>query len=272
MGKTMLSGLHPRVKLSIYWLEKERFLLYEDTYDIWVMFAIESGSFYYEIGDQKGSATFGDLVLCPPGVPFRRVINTPLTFYYFELTWRPSDEGPPHDESMLPIGKISLFDTSRLTHNYNLMRKWQSWPSDISLPQYSHYCLDIWLLYCDELGEGFMQSISSKSIQTDPLMQEAQSLIQQHAFSQLNLRTVAADLGISPAQLTKRFSACYGITPLRYLTSLRLEKAKTLLLETRMTIDSISECCGYQNGFYLNRVFVKNEKTTPSQYRKASRL
>ncbi|MDF2662657.1 MAG: hypothetical protein K0Q94_5448 [Paenibacillus sp.] len=49
MGKTMLSGLHPRVKLSIYWLEKERFLLYEDTYDIWVMFAIESGSFYYEI-------------------------------------------------------------------------------------------------------------------------------------------------------------------------------------------------------------------------------
>ena len=72
----------------------------------------------------------------------------------------------------------------------------------------------------------------------------------------------------NPVVITRSF----GVTPLRYLTSLRLNKAKMLLLETNMTIEQISECCGYQNGFYLNRVFVKYEHTTPSRYRNTHRM
>ncbi|MFB9750918.1 hypothetical protein ACFFNY_04950 [Paenibacillus hodogayensis] len=37
----------------------------------------------------------------------------------------------------------------------------------------------------------------------------------------------------------------------QYATALRLEKAKKLLVETNLTLDQISECCGYQNGFYF---------------------
>ena len=275
MLKPLLSGCVPQVDLAIYWEKKPKFLYYEDIYKVWVMFAVESGSFYYEIGDMKGSATFGDLVLCPPNTPFRRVINTPLTFYFFELSWTEAHPtSGQRSDDILPAGKISVLDTVRLGQNYALMKKWSSWPTSVRLTQYNHYCRDIWLLYCDGLNESAMlhDPALSQAHGGDPLMQEAQRRIQQQAFSAMSLKKIASDLGITQVHLTKKFSASFGVTPLRYLTSLRLNKAKMLLLETNMTIEQISECCGYQNGFYLNRVFVKYEHTTPSRYRNTHRM
>jgi AraC family transcriptional regulator len=259
----------PYPKNGMTWEQKDKFLRYEDVYNVWVMFAVEAGSFYYEIGGLKGTATFGDIVICPPDTVFRRVVVAPLTFYYLELVWIDSQSSGQQAADIIPAGKISIVNTSRLAHNYAAMRKWHSWPRPVRLPQFNHYCRDIWLLYCDELGEGDMQNEKSAGGKPDPLMTEARLLIEKHAFAMLNLKEIAAALGISAVQLTKKFSSSYGMTPLRYLTSLRLRKAKMLLLETKMTIDQISECCGYQNGFYLHRVFVKYEHTTPSNYRKS---
>lgn len=272
MPKPQLSGLLPSVLTSIYWKQKDKFMFYEDVYTTWVMFAVEKGSFYYEIGDQKGTATLGDLVLCPPGTPFRRVIITPLTFYYFELSWTATQTFGAAGEEDIPFGKISIFDTARLEQNYATMRKWQSWPKEVYISKNTHYCRDMWLLYCDGLEEGVLPDEADKGQPQDPLMREARQMISQRAFTSLNLKEIASALGITPMQLTKKFSAAFGVTPVRYLTSLRLTKAKTLLIETDLTIEQISECCGYQNGFYLTRIFAKYEHTTPSHYRKTYRV
>lgn len=271
MSQPRLSSLLPEVSNSTFWDQKDKFMFYEDVYDTWVMFAVEAGSFYYEIGDEKGTATFGDLVLCPPGTPFRRVIVTPLTFYYFELTWRGLQTPGAVGEEALPPGKLSIFNTGRLEQNYAAMRKWQAWPGEIRFPKNTHFCRDIWLLYCEGLEEGVLTGEDERQ-HPDPLMQEARSLIGRRAFTTLNLKEIAGMLGITPMQLTKKFSAAYGVAPVRYLTSLRLAKAKTLLVETNLTIEQISECCGYQNGFYLTRIFAKYEHTTPSHYRKTHRV
>lgn len=267
MNETLLSSLLPVVKHTVYWENKDIFLLYEDIYKTWVMFVVESGSFYYEIGESKGTATFGDIVICPPETAFRRVIVTPLTFYYVELVW----DGQ-NGEKVIPAGNISIRDTSRLAQNFAVMKKWKAWPISVKAPKYKHYLQDIWLLYCDELGEGSLPGEPEGDRKPDPVMRQAQLMIQQQAFRMFNLKDIAAALGISPVQLTKRFSSSFGINPLSYLTSLRLAKAKRLLVETDLTIEHISENCGYQNGFYLHRMFVKYEHTTPSHYRKSHRL
>ncbi|RKN86264.1 helix-turn-helix domain-containing protein [Paenibacillus ginsengarvi] len=267
MNGALLSSLMPVVKHTVYWEKKDVFLLYEDIYKIWVMFVVESGSFYYEIGESKGTATFGDIVICPPDTVFRRVIVTPLTFYYVELVW----EGPGA-EKVIPAGSISISNTSRLAQNYAVMKKWKAWPISMKSRKYKHYLQDLWQLYCDELGEGSLSGESEEDRQPEPLMQQAHLMIQQHAFRALNLKDIAEVLDISPVQLTKKFTASFGVTPLRYLTSLRLGKAKRLLVETDMTIEHIAENCGYQNGFYLHRMFVKYEHTTPSHYRKSHRI
>ncbi|MDF2939129.1 MAG: hypothetical protein K0Q90_4502 [Paenibacillaceae bacterium] len=83
----------------------------------------------------------------------------------------------------------------------------------------------------------------------------------------MRLQDVAAALGTSLPSLTKRFKKTTGFTPIQYVTRLRMEKAKTLLLETGLTVDQISECCGYQNGFYLSRVFIRHFGIPPAQFR-----
>jgi transcriptional regulator GlxA family with amidase domain len=96
--------------------------------------------------------------------------------------------------------------------------------------------------------------------------------MQSQAFERFRLNALAASLGVSRAQLCQKFHTELGTTPIKYVTALRLEKAKKLLVETNLTLDQISECCGYQNGFYLSRVFKNNCGVTPKQYRLEHRL
>jgi len=56
------------------------------------------------------------------------------------------------------------------------------------------------------------------------------------------------------------------------LTSLRLRKAQSLLLETNKTLEDIAEKCGYKNGFYFSRRFSKKLNISPSEYRKNNKL
>ena len=53
-----------------------------------------------------------------------------------------------------------------------------------------------------------------------------------------------------------------------YLTSLRLQKAKTLLKEPNLSIQEIAEQSGYTDYFYFTKVFKKAEGISPSKYRK----
>jgi transcriptional regulator GlxA family with amidase domain len=86
------------------------------------------------------------------------------------------------------------------------------------------------------------------------------------------MKQLSSGLGISPVQFTRRFQAAYGQTPIDFLTSLRLQKAQALLLETELTLEQVADQCGYENGFYLSRMFSKKLNISPSAYRKSHRI
>lgn len=233
MDSFLLSDCVPRLIYSMYWERKDKFLFYEDTYKEWTIFAVESGSFYYELGEDKGIATFGDLLICPPKTPFRRVIVKPLTFFALRLRWynREGTRIEPTESQEFFTGNINIQNTSRLSANYTMMKKFETFDNERRLHRISHYVQDIWLLYCGESGEETGADNRIKPNQPDPIMLKASSLIQKHAFQTIDLKQIAAALGLSPARLTQKFKTDYGITPMQHLTSIRLEKAKRLLLE-----------------------------------------
>jgi len=260
----------PTLMSSVYWKHKEKFLLYKDTYEEWVLFAVEEGTFHYRIGEHSGTAGFGDLVLCPPGTPFRRVIVTPLTFHFFRVAWEGGEGQDAARNGAIPTGKISIRNTMRLASSYQLFRRAEALQPGVKQRMQNHYFRDIWYLYAAE-NEHFLPDTGLPET-GDPLMQKAASLILRQAFLPLHLGELAKSLNLSPSQFSKRFKKSYDMTPLQYLTRIRLDKAKSLLLETKLTLEQISECCGYPNGFYLNRVFSKQIHSTPSQYRKAHQV
>ena len=75
--------------------------------------------------------------------------------------------------------------------------------------------------------------------------------------------------GYSSDHFRRCFKEETGSTPLEYLTSLRINRAKKLLgVFPPQSVESISEECGFKDEFYFSRVFKKSVGASPSNYRK----
>lgn len=242
------------------------FIMPEDTYDHYVMIAMEVGSFDYEVGEERGSAAFGDIVFCPPGTPFKRRAHGEVVFHIIHFTLNP--EGSEPDERV-PVGKVSISDTTRLSSTYSYMRNFQDRPGfNAPIPKVSHHLVSDLLFLCEM--ERQLALRSKKTI--DPLMQQAAGYIHRHMFGEINMRSIASMLGIKQPQLTRRFQEAYGVGPVEYVTGLRLEEAKRLLMNSDDTLESIAERCGYESGSYFSRVFRAKVGLNPSVFRHNYRM
>ncbi len=73
--------------------------------------------------------------------------------------------------------------------------------------------------------------------------------------------------GVNKTTLISIMKEVCGTTPIRYITSIRLKKAKELLLHTDTSISEISYLVGFQSIHYFSRVFKANEGCSPLEYR-----
>lgn len=84
---------------------------------------------------------------------------------------------------------------------------------------------------------------------------------------ELNMGMLAEHLHISSVTLAVEFKNYTGSRPSDYLTNLRMERAKELLLSSDMMIREISIEVGYEDDYVFTRRFKKYTGKTPGQYR-----
>lgn len=83
----------------------------------------------------------------------------------------------------------------------------------------------------------------------------------------LTLNEIAAEVFVSPYHFSRVFSRAVGVTPGKYLTSVRLFAAKRLLLTTALTVSDIVCSVGYNSvGTFTSR-FTRAVGMSPTQYR-----
>jgi len=59
----------------------------------------------------------------------------------------------------------------------------------------------------------------------------------------------------------------YGMSPVKYITKLRIEKAQELLITNRYKITDIANMCGFENVYYFSTVFKKQVGVSPKNYK-----
>ncbi|MCQ6561130.1 helix-turn-helix domain-containing protein [Paenibacillus mendelii] len=260
-----------RLSHHVYWHRKTQFALDRDSSALWTLFAVVEGRFAYGIDRFEGDAGFGDLVLCPPGTWFYRKVLEPLTFHFFQFRW---DSNSPALEGEAPlwIGKRQLADTKRLSSDFAyLQRLPASGRNEESIRAYKQHLLnDLWRMAGIEKEEIRPEIAVHHS--TDPRIQQAREFLLVNAYTRVNMSGLAATIGLSPVQLTRGFRSAYSMTPSEFLTARRLERAERLLVETSFSIDRIAQLCGYENGFYLSRLFSRIRGVSPSAYRRFHRI
>jgi two-component system, response regulator YesN len=132
----------------------------------------------------------------------------------------------------------------------------------------------------DSLRELLMNLIS-KSIQTiynkkenrrSEIIEQIIKFMQQNYANPLTLDDIAAQVYLSPKYMCGIFKEEVGVTIFDFLTKIRMEKAKELLIESDMHIQNIGLIIGYNNVQSFIRFFKKYCSLTPEQYRKTNRI
>lgn len=92
--------------------------------------------------------------------------------------------------------------------------------------------------------------------------------IEQHYADSLTLDQLAKFAGYSPNHLGKRFKDVTGYPPMRYLSNVRIERAKQLLQGTNEAIATIMERTGFTDAAYFSKSFKRMIGYSPKKFRK----
>lgn len=83
----------------------------------------------------------------------------------------------------------------------------------------------------------------------------------------LEIEAYAKNQHMSICWFIRSFKHYMGMTPLKYLTAIRINRAKELLEGSDYTITEISDMIGYENPLYFSRVFKNATGHPPREYR-----
>ena len=96
--------------------------------------------------------------------------------------------------------------------------------------------------------------------------------IEQNMEKDLTVLKISKSVNVSKSVLYRMFHTNFGCTVSEYINKRRIEKSTTLLTETNMSVEEISQAVGFSSISYYSRMFKKINNTTPLKYRKTSRL
>jgi len=100
-----------------------------------------------------------------------------------------------------------------------------------------------------------------------PLVRRARAYIAGHHEDPVSLQEVAQAMHVSTFYFCKMFKKATGLTFTDYLGRVRIEKAKTLLLNPHLRVSEIAYTVGFQSLTHFNRVFRQLTGQSPSVFR-----
>ena len=106
------------------------------------------------------------------------------------------------------------------------------------------------------------------SQQKDRMIVSITKYLQNHLQEDVSLNVLAQEFHLNAQYISQLFKSEIGVGFLTYLTNIRIEHAKKLLLSTDDASSDISDQCGYNDYRVFTKVFKKKEGITPSQFRR----
>lgn len=99
-------------------------------------------------------------------------------------------------------------------------------------------------------------------------IQNLLNYINTHFQDTLSLEKLAELVALTPAHLSKTFKRYMGVTLSEYIKSVRIHRAVSYLSSTTLSIDEVTEKCGFPNKHSFIDAFRAKYNETPSQWRK----
>lgn len=242
MNTILFVGEHART-YNVHW----------HTHEVWELVYCTGGDGVFRIDDgTQLPYKKGDCVAIPPQVRHANYSSEGFTNIHITL----------EDPSYPFRGPFRVTDDSE-EHLKNAFREAKFYYiSDIKRRE-------LLLAALGDLIAGYMVVYHSNNAYSAPVDQLRSIIINHYAETSFALDEAIRSQPFHYDYLRKLFKKEMGITPLEYLTDLRMKKAEIMLssLWTRdYSVSEIAELCGFDNALYFSRVFRKRFGCSPTQY------
>jgi len=125
----------------------------------------------------------------------------------------------------------------------------------------------------DELERALYRALSllpqrpEEILTPDALAEEIKRFIDDSYRKSINLDTLAERFHFSREYIGRVFRTKYGYAVYEYIQRTRMEKARELLANPRLSMQSIAEYLGYSNANYFSKAFRRYYQISPTEYR-----
>lgn len=93
-----------------------------------------------------------------------------------------------------------------------------------------------------------------------------------HFKESLTLEQLAQEAHMNKYYLSHAFKREYGVSPINYMISRRIEESKYLLAETDLSMSQISQLLGFSSLSYFSQVFRRTQSISPKEYRQGTNV
>lgn len=129
------------------------------------------------------------------------------------------------------------------------------------------------LVLCSHLSTCFEQPAQPKPFEKVALSpwqeRRAKEMMVSHMDRGLSIAQIARECSLSRSHFSRAFKKNTGVSPRDWFLKVRLDKAKSLLTDTQLTISRISLDCGFADQSHFTRVFTRITGSTPFSWRRA---
>ncbi|HBC87661.1 MAG TPA: hypothetical protein DCZ94_11950 [Lentisphaeria bacterium] len=142
--------------------------------------------------------------------------------------------------------------------------------------------LDLWKLSCRGYGnigmelDGrcldilgcFQRLLKEGEVHPDQnIVEKAVSYINEHFADDIDIAELSKKLNCSEGHFYRLFKKRIGMTPVSYISKVRIQNAAQWLMRSDLKLSQISNLVGYHDQFYFSRIFKKITGTSPKAYR-----
>ncbi|UOQ84900.1 helix-turn-helix transcriptional regulator [Gracilibacillus salinarum] len=245
-------------------------------------------SIFIQIEDKQFELQHGDVLLIPPGLQYfgYHPSENEASFFWLHFFPRSETDRYPTDKfinhligSLIDHHRESINNASFLPDFFSL--KYTNKPFilmnqilDIANNSYySTYAVDylvteMLIELTEQFSKRFLQSYTDQYENTHKFNQILE-WIRVNIYEDIHVKDVADTFSMNADHLTRVFKKNIGMSTIKYINTIKLNKAKELLCTTNKTIKEISYQLNFKEDKYFMKLFKNYEGMTPSQFRDA---
>lgn len=230
----------------------------------YVILIIKSNGIFH-IGNKEYAVTPGHAILVKPQTPYS-YSNPDGTYCDDWLHFSVTDN--MYSKEIQSIANIPFPIVNPETMTFFI--KQLLWENSYTHPEYRNKNIDaLFSVLLHHLQ--FAYKNREQQINSQPFQKELQSLrleLQNSVTSKHLIRDEAKKLGISESYFQHLYTALFGISFQKDFIRMRVDYAKHLIRTSNLTLEQISEICGYASEVHFYRQFRQIAGITPANYRK----